>query len=115
MSGFESIPFEPLETLKTLRPKSETPQFIGDDERRSVRASKSDGAEFQRTLVEALGSIQGMQSEAKAKVEALARGENVELHDLFIASGKSDVAFNMMLEVRNKLLEAWQTITRSAV
>lgn len=74
------------------------------------------GAEgFSAKLAEALGEVTGLKDEVKGKAEALARGENVELHDLMISMGKSDVAFNMMLEVRNKLLEAWNTISRSAI
>jgi flagellar hook-basal body complex protein FliE len=31
------------------------------------------------------------------------------------AANKSEVAFNLMLEVRNKLVEAWEKLSRSAV
>jgi flagellar hook-basal body complex protein FliE len=32
-----------------------------------------------------------------------------------MAMGKSDVAFNLMLEVRNKLVDAWEKLSRSVV
>ena len=41
-------------------------------------------------------------------------GEDVELHDVMLAGGKSEVAFNLMLEVRNKLIDAWEKLSRSA-
>ena len=34
----------------------------------------------------------------------------VELHDVMLAANKSEVMFNLMLEVRNKLVEAWEKL-----
>ena len=42
-------------------------------------------------------------------------GEDVELHDVMIASSKSEVAFNLLLEVRNKMVDAWEQLSRSSV
>jgi flagellar hook-basal body complex protein FliE len=42
-------------------------------------------------------------------------GEEVELHDVLIAGSKSEVAFNLLLEVRNKLVDAWEQLSRSSV
>src|SRR5688572_27123640 len=64
---------------------------------------------FGNVLLDAVHEIARYSHEATAKTEALARGEPMEPHDLMIAISKSEVAFNMMLEVRNKLIEAWQT------
>ena len=51
--------------------------------------------------------------ELREILHAKARGEPVEVHDLMIAMGKSEVAFNLMLEVRNKIIDAWQQLSRS--
>lgn len=82
---------------------------------RAIESSDDHADGFSNHLADALGEIADLKGEVKAKTEALARGENVELHDLMVSMGKSDVAFNMMLELRNKLLEAWNTISRSAI
>lgn len=92
------------------------PRLIGDPESHGPRTTEADrapGKLFEETLSGALEKVRGLQLDAKSKYEALARGEQVEVHDLMIAVGKSEVAFNLMLEVRNKLLEAWQTLSRS--
>lgn len=70
---------------------------------------------FGSALLEALDEVRRLGEESKNKAEALARGEPVDVHDLMIAAGKSEVAFNLMLEVRNKLIEAWQTLSRSVI
>ena len=51
----------------------------------------------------------------KALEEAgMVMGEDVELHDVMIAGSKSEVAFNLLLEVRNKLVDAWEKLSRSS-
>ena len=71
--------------------------------------------EFGSALSRALEEVGRLGDDAKGKAEALARGEPVEVHDLMIAMGKSELAFNLMLEVRNKMVEAWQTLSRSVM
>ena len=104
MSGFD------------IPPSEFKPRLIGDptgDGVGAVDEGGGSGLSFKETLNGALSEVRGLQLEYKGKVEALSRGENVEVHDLMIAMGKSEVAFNLMLEIRNKLLEAWQTLSRS--
>jgi flagellar hook-basal body complex protein FliE len=47
------------------------------------------------------------------QVRAAASGEPVELHDVMMSMGKSEVAFNLLLEMRNKLVDAWDKLSRS--
>lgn len=107
MTSFE---FPSLDGLPT-RPRT-IEGAVGDGP--SVVSGKENGSEgFASHLVDAVQEVQDLQDDVKGKAEAMARGEPVELHDLMIAMGKSDVAFNMMLEVRNKLVDAWQTLSRT--
>jgi len=73
------------------------------------------GDSFGASLRGALDEVVARQSEVKEKVEALASGKPVELHDLMVAMGKSEVTFNLMLEVRNKFVDAWRELNRSVV
>ena len=71
---------------------------------------------FSAHLEDVFGEIKRLNTEVKENYEALARGEpGVEVHDLMTAMGKSEVAFNLMLEMRNKIVDAWQTLSRSVV
>lgn len=84
-------------------------------ERRKPRISGV-ASRFEGALADSIAQVQGLQDDAKAKVRGLALGEgDVELHDVLIATGKSEVAFNLMLEVRNKLVDAWDKLSRSSV
>lgn len=70
---------------------------------------------FDNLLVEAIQEVKGASNEVKDKVERLAAGEPVKLHDILMAMGKSGETFNLMLEIRNKMMDAWQTLQRSVV
>ena len=86
---------------------------IGADEGLEVAAA--DGKSFGNVLEGMLDEVVARKQEVTDKVEALASGKPVELHDMMIAMGKSEVAFNLMLEVRNKLVDAWRELGRSVV
>jgi flagellar hook-basal body complex protein FliE len=73
------------------------------------------GPRFGDFVRDALQGVESLSDEADAQLAAIARGEPVEPHDLMIAIGKSEVAFELMLEIRNKLVEAWHTLSRSVV
>ena len=66
-------------------------------------------------LTDALETVQSLQDDTRAKTRGLALGEDVDVHDVMIAAGKSEVAFNLVLEVRNKMVEAWEKLSRSVM
>ncbi len=88
---------------------------IGDKVKDGGKSESSEKSSFANALSDAIREVDDLGDAAKDQADALSRGEPVELHDLMISVNKSEVAFNLMLEVRNKLLDAWQTISRSAV
>ncbi len=106
MSGFDIIGPD-----KAIRPPALAGTIGEEVGIRSGSGENSDG--FLHHLTEALDGVQGLSDDVKVKANALTRGEPVELHDLMISMGKSEVAFNLMLEVRNKLLDAWQALSRA--
>ena len=70
---------------------------------------------FEGALSDSLGAVRSLQNDVAEKYKGLVLGEDVELHDVMLAANKSEVTFNLMLEVRNKLVEAWEKLSRSAV
>jgi flagellar hook-basal body complex protein FliE len=75
----------------------------------------SDGP-FDGFLTDALRQIDSLSDDVRRTEVGLLRGDQgVEIHDLQAAIGKSQVAFDLMLEIRNKMVEAWQTLSRSVM
>ncbi|MBV9772410.1 MAG: flagellar hook-basal body complex protein FliE [Gemmatimonadetes bacterium] len=69
-----------------------------------------EGPSFADTLKNALGEFSAQQDDATQKVGAFLRGEPIELHQVMAATEEAGIAVEMLVEVRNKVLEAYQTL-----
>lgn len=70
---------------------------------------------FGAVLKDAISKVNNLQTEADRAIEGLARGENKNIHETMIAVEKANLSFNMMLQVRNKILQAYEEIMRTQV
>lgn len=70
---------------------------------------------FMETLKASLSQVNHLQKEADIAVADLASGKDVELHQTMIAVEKADVSFQLMMQVRNKILSAYEEISRMQI
>ena len=70
----------------------------------------AEGPSFSDTLKQALGEVSGLQQEAKDAIGAFLKGEPVELHEVMTAAEEAGIALEMLIEIRNKLTEAYRTV-----
>lgn len=68
------------------------------------------GPSFKDTLSRALGDIADVQETSQAAINAFVRGEDVEVHEVIAAVEEASIALEMMVEVRNKLVDAYRTL-----
>lgn len=80
-----------------------------------ARPARSGGAGFGDVLQDALKQVDGMQQRADRSVENLATGRGGEVHDVILQATQADLAFRLMVEVRNKLVEGFQEVWRMPV
>jgi flagellar hook-basal body complex protein FliE len=66
--------------------------------------------DFGRILDESLGEVNKLQVQADQAVEALAKGEGISLHETMIALEQADLSFRLMMQVRNKIVDAYREI-----
>jgi len=78
-------------------------------------AGKTEGGGFENVLSNFVGDIDKTQQAAEAAVQDFATGKVDNVHDMMIAMGKAEVSFKFMMEVRNRLLSAYQEIMRMPV
>jgi flagellar hook-basal body complex protein FliE len=71
---------------------------------------KPGGASFADTLEKALGEVSQLQGEAQDAISAFLRGDPVEIHEVMAATEEAGIALEMLIEVRNKLTEAYRTV-----
>ncbi|MGL4520963.1 MAG: flagellar hook-basal body complex protein FliE [Bacilli bacterium] len=67
---------------------------------------------FGEMLSNAIGEVNNLQQQSDQKTLQLVKGEQVELHDVMISAQKSSVALQATIEVRNKMVEAYQEVMR---
>lgn len=70
---------------------------------------------FGSALKDAIAKVNNLQTEADMAMQSLARGESKNIHETMIAVEKANLSFNMMLQVRNKILQAYEEIMRTQV
>ena len=62
-----------------------------------------------------LDALDQSQEESDTLVRKLAAGEDVDLHQVMIASEQNDISFRVALSIRDKLVEAYREVMRMAV
>ncbi len=91
-----------LEQLKRIQPQPLAPLGSGRDV-------------FGELLGDLVQGVNAKQAASKDTVNALLAGQNVPLHQAMIAMEEASVSFQLMVEVRNKLLESYQELMRMQV
>jgi flagellar hook-basal body complex protein FliE len=76
-------------------------------------ANKEPGAGFDEMMQEALGKLSQVQSDSEQAVKELASGGDPTA--AILSMEKADMNFQLMVEVRNKLISAYQTVMNMQV
>ena len=86
----------------------------GDGSAISAQPLGSEGS-FGSFLGQLVGEVSSKNSAAGAAANGLMSGQNVSLHQTMIAMEEANVSFQLMVEVRNRLLESYQELMRMQV
>lgn len=78
-------------------------------------ATPQEGPSFGDLLHRSLTEVNDLQLQADASIERLARGEIQDVHQVMIAAEEAGVAFELVMEIRNRLMEAYQELMRMGV
>tara|TARA_B100000959_G_scaffold278875_1_gene338057 strand:+ start:289 stop:612 length:324 start_codon:yes stop_codon:yes gene_type:complete len=98
--------------LKTIL----NPGLGSSNREENVTSVKQKGEKsFGESLVESLENVNDLQLKADKTVEELATGKTQSIHETMLALSKADIAFRLTMQVRNKVVEAYQEIMRMPV
>ena len=90
-----------------LNPKLQVPE---------IRTPQNHGSEkgtgFGEILKDAISTVNELQKQSDQEIQKLMTGESQDLHNTVIAMQKADLSFQMMMQVRNKIVQAYQEIMR---
>ena len=99
----KTIPFTELEML--------TPGILPNP----VSATQPTPGGFEKLVTGLVNEVSSKQAAAGDAVNGLLSGQNVSLHQTMIAMEEASISFQLMVEVRNKLLESYQELMRMQV
>jgi len=75
-----------------------------------LQPGASDGPSFSDTLKRALGEVSTSQDNAQNYIQRFVNGEPVELHQVMAAAEEASISLEMLVELRNKLMDAYRTV-----
>ncbi|GKU82468.1 flagellar hook-basal body complex protein FliE [Niallia sp. NCCP-28] len=82
----------------------------------AVSKTASDSSKsFSTFLKDSLNKVNQAQNESDSLTTKLAKGENVDLSQVMIASQKASITMQATIEIRNKAVEAYQEMMRMTV
>ena|SRR3569833_2316498 len=93
----------PISSLPSL---SQIPQIS------TAQPGSAGTGEFQKVLQSAIQEVEGSRTTADAAVKGFLNGENQELHSTVLATQKADLEFELFMQVRNKVVSAYEEIMR---
>ena len=75
----------------------------------------TDASGFGKALTNAIDGLNQVQNDADTKSVQLASGDPIDLHEVMLARETASLDFQLVLQVRNKLVEAYQDVMRMQV
>lgn len=88
---------------------------IADGGAERPKSEKAGGGSFGSLIEKTIDETERLQDQADGMVKGLAQGEITDVHEVMLAMSRADLSFRMVLEVRNKLLDAYQEVMRMQV
>ncbi len=85
------------------------------DQMKPMSATPSDGKSFADTLKDAVGTVNQLQKDSDKQAQMLATGKTTNIPEVMMAAEKADIAVRMMVQVRNKIIDAYNEVMKMQV
>lgn len=101
-----------LQGLGSLAPSSELPGLRSLEPK---KAGSVGGKSFGEVLADSIREVNEIQQSVDVRMEKLAAGETSNIHETLIEMQRAEISMKMLLQVRNKMVSAYQEIMRLQV
>src|SRR5215813_6214153 len=81
----------------------------------SPSQSPAAGGAFQGVFADAVSKVESFQANAQASTERFLSGEGEELHHVAITAQQAELSFQMFMQVRNKVITAYQQMMQMQI
>lgn len=85
------------------------------DARRAGGPDQAAGPSFKDALMKQLDQVNRLQQDAEIAIEDVVSGKRDDVDQVLIAKQKADIAFQMLLQVRNQMMDAYEEIKQIRV
>lgn len=79
------------------------------------KSKEKEKGSFSEIIRESIKKVMDIEKEASAEAEKLIKNETPDLHNVMIAIEKADLTFQLMMQLRNKIISAYEEIMRMQV
>ncbi|MBP1890051.1 flagellar hook-basal body complex protein FliE [Clostridium moniliforme] len=86
--------------------------LVNNFDAQKVVETKENSGSFSKVLGDAINKVNELQVNADNKAEGLIKGENVNMHDVMLSMQEAQISMQLLIETRNKVVEAYQEINR---
>jgi flagellar hook-basal body complex protein FliE len=83
--------------------------------RQELGSAEGSAKSFSETLKDAVNHVNTLQKSADTAMQQVATGENKNVAEVMIQTEQADIALKLMMQVRNKIIEAYQEVMRMQV
>lgn len=97
-----------------IRPIGFVP-IVAEGTKTSTPPPKLEGKSFNEILRESIAEVNKYQLEAEKATQALATGQTDNIDQVLIAVRKADLAFRTLMQIRNKIIDAYDELMRMRV
>ncbi len=92
--------------VTSIRPPVAIPQID------PLTPGKGSGSGFHSVLSEAIGRVEQFQQNSGTAIGKFLSGEDEEVHKVALATQQAELSFDLFLQVRNKIISAYQEVMR---
>ncbi|MBN2144524.1 MAG: flagellar hook-basal body complex protein FliE [Candidatus Aureabacteria bacterium] len=85
---------------------------ISEKLKTGVKKNETDGPGFNEILKGFMTEVNDLQLKAEDKIEKLATGEVKDIHEVMTAVTEADTSFRIMMDIRNKLMNAYKEVMK---
>ena len=119
-----------VDNLKAAIDSGDTERFFGANEKKTFREASSDpdlknvvaapgsadqGKTFSDILRNSVDKVNEMQVQADTAIKELVAGRSKNIHETLLTIERADTSLKLMMQVRNKILDAYREIMRMQV
>jgi flagellar hook-basal body complex protein FliE len=92
--------------ITSLRPSASIPQI------EPLRPAQSSPGAFRSALSDAIGRVEQFRQNSDTAIGKFLSGEDEEIHKVALAAQQAEMSFDLFLQVRNKVISAYQEVMR---